>query len=315
MVRIVMTELRRIRRWPRLRLRSRVWLVAVLLAGGALAWLSDQPRRRVRAIGAAKHAGGYATLDNDHDPMKPPAANPPQSPIFRWLTDQLGPGVGHEVTLINLDAKPVTDADLASLSGLRGLRILYLNATPITDRSLRHLDSLTGLQKLELRETAIGDAGLAHLSGLHSLRALYLHSTQVTDAGMIHLTPLKKLRELHLGRTAIGDAALPRLAELVGLEELYLEHTNITDEGLVALESMANLRYLSLDGTRVTRAGIANLNDRRAKRGLPGLTTYRFIITPGRPGAISPSPPRVAPLPPDSQGFEAEHPSMQTALS
>jgi hypothetical protein len=315
MERIVMNEPPRLRRRPRVRLRTRVWLVVILVAGGALAWLSDQPRRRARAVDAAKRAGGYASLDEDHDPMKAPPAINRQSPATRWVAERLGPGFGHEVTLINFDAKPVTDADLASLSGLRGLRILYLNATPITDDSLRHLESLTGLQKLELRESAIGDAGLTHLSCLHSLRALYLHSTRVTDAGMIHLKPLKKLRELHLGRTTIGDAALPRLAELSGLEELYLEHTNVTDEGLVAMESMAKLRYLSLDGTRVTRAGIDKLNDRRVKRGLPALTNYRSIQNPGRPTPISPTPPSSESLPPDSQGFEAEPLRMQNSLS
>ncbi len=136
MERIVMNEPPRLRRRPRVRLRTRVWLVAIVIAAGALAWLSDQPRRRERAIDAAqqRRRGGYK-----RDPRRRPRphegaflrsprtrSNRRSPASRRWLAERLGPGFGHEVTLVNLDAKPVTDADLASLSGLGGLRFLYL---------------------------------------------------------------------------------------------------------------------------------------------------------------------------------------------
>jgi hypothetical protein len=278
-------------------------LVFILALASTFAWFSDQPRRRLRVATAAKKLGGYVSLDEEHLPNhKPPPK--PKAPSFRWMAEQLGPGFAHELTLINLDGKPVSDSDLALLAGLKRLRILYLNATRISDQGLVHLSGLSDLQKLELRETAIGNEGLAHLSGLRELRALFLHSTKVGDRGMAHLKKLRKLRELHLGRTSVGDSGLAELVGLGELEALYLQHTPVSDAGLVYLERMANLRFVQLEGTGVTEEGVARLNRARSERGLPALTIYQ-TRSGGRPVIQRPGP---APIPsegtPDGYGFE-----------
>ena len=58
-------------------------------------------------------------------------------------------------------------------------------ATGVTDAGLAHLQHLTGLRELYLQETQVTDAGLAHLQRLTGLRVLYLHNTRVTDAGRV----------------------------------------------------------------------------------------------------------------------------------
>jgi hypothetical protein len=287
------------RRW-RIGVPVRVLLLAMVLIGAVLAWLSHQPRRRQRVIEAARRAGGYATLGSDHIPIKSNIPKTWRSEAARWLDDHVGAGVGREISVINLDAKPVTDAELAAISGLAGLRILYLNATLITDDSLRHVGTLTSLSKLELRETAVGDAGMAHLNGLRELTALYLHSTLVGDAGLAHLASLPKLRELHLGRTRVSDAGLVHLRGLGELQSLYLEYTNVSDAGLAALESVPNLRFISLEGTSVTDAGIDRLNQARIRAGLSAIAVFR---SNGRLHEAPDVPTKPSQIQPDSYGF------------
>jgi hypothetical protein len=60
----------------------------------------------------------------------------------------------------------VTDAGLAHLKGLTGLKRLLLGDAPITDKGLEHLRGLTNLETLGLNSPHITDAGLKHLSNL-----------------------------------------------------------------------------------------------------------------------------------------------------
>jgi hypothetical protein len=96
----------------------------------------------------------------------------------------------------------ITDAGLAYLSGLTGLRklelsdtSLHLSRTQITDAGLANLKGLTSLSSLALNETQVSDAGLRHLKALTGLTTLDLSSTQVTDAGLVHLKDMRSARE------------------------------------------------------------------------------------------------------------------------
>jgi len=53
-------------------------LLAVVAAAAVVTWrISEQPRRREKAIDAAKRLGGYVQLDREHVPMLPaPLARP-----------------------------------------------------------------------------------------------------------------------------------------------------------------------------------------------------------------------------------------------
>jgi hypothetical protein len=121
-------------------------------------------------------------------------------------------------------APNMTDADLANLEGLRGLKALSLVGDKITDAGLAHLEGLRGLKELQLICPEITDAGLAHLQPLHALEKLTL-ACSVTDAGMKHLTPLKELRTLIARRIESDPAthevfhALVQLTNVEGLEE------------------------------------------------------------------------------------------------
>lgn len=187
----------------RLRLALRCSTVLVGVAG--IAVLSEQPRRRRHAAEQAARLGGYVTYGEAyrHDHVPPPA---PRTPDATWLREQLGPELVHELTVLNLNGKPLGDADREPLGGLRGLRMLHLSGTPVTDAGLAHLACLSDLRSLELRETRVGDAGLRHLEALGRIEELYLYGTRVGDAGMRSLSRLSGLRALSMSRTALGGA-------------------------------------------------------------------------------------------------------------
>ncbi|MHC5543972.1 hypothetical protein ACYOEI_37570, partial [Singulisphaera rosea] len=191
-------------RWrPTLRVSFRWFLVLAAVATLAVWRVTDQPKRRGRAIATTKQAGGVVQLDGEDDPIGKPSLAP-KTVLPRWISDRLGVELGHKVSVVNLDGQPVTDADLASFEAIQGLRKLDLNGTPVTDQGLAHLAGLVDLEELQLRETTVGDPGLRHLVGLDRLRALYLYETKVGDPGMASLARLHGLEELSLSRTAVG---------------------------------------------------------------------------------------------------------------
>jgi hypothetical protein len=218
-------------RLPRVRFTV-LGLMAATAVAAVAAWrATDQPKRREKVIAAARGAGGFVQLDGEYRVVPKPA--PTTAVAWReWL----GPGFAHEVSVVSLDGALVTDADLAALEGLTGLRRLYLNGTPVTDAGLAHLRDLPALEVLELRETAIGDAGLRHLTGLPRLSVLLLYGTRVTDAGAARLAGLPRLEELSLSCTSVGDASLAALAGCPTLRVLRLSGTAVTDAGVAAFQ-------------------------------------------------------------------------------
>jgi hypothetical protein len=77
----------------------------------------------------------------------------------------------------------ISDDDLKILKGLPDLTSLELNYTPVTNAGLVHLKGLTNLVSLELYNTTIDDDGLEHLVGLKKLNFLLAKQTNVTLDG------------------------------------------------------------------------------------------------------------------------------------
>jgi len=167
---------------------------------------------------------------------------------------------------INLAYTNISDASLAHLVKLKGLRRLYLYGdTRVTDKGLEHLTNLKGLQWLDLEKTAVADSGLEQLKSLNELQTLNLWGTTVTDAGLERLKGLKALNDLGLSDTKVSDAGLEHLRQLKGLKSLDLSFTRVTDAGLEHLKDLKRLQWLCLRDTQVTDAGIEAL-----KKALPG---------------------------------------------
>jgi serine/threonine protein kinase/Leucine-rich repeat (LRR) protein len=169
------------------------------------------------------------------------------------------PAADFELTTINLKSRPVTDAGLHELTGLKNLDELFLSGTPITDAGLAHLQGLTGLKHLLLDGTQVTGAGLTNLRGLKDLQNLVLNWSRVADSGLVHLESLTELRALNLRGTQVTDAGLTHLRTLTKLEMLSLSRLPVSDTGLAQLQHLKRLQWLDLGSTRVTDAGLTNL--------------------------------------------------------
>ena len=87
---------------------------------------------------------------------------------------------------LRLIINPQAATDLSSLSQLRpdDIQYLQLSSTRVSNAQLAHLSKLSGLRVLWLYDTPISDAGLAHLRSLTGLRVLNLRSTLVSTAAV-----------------------------------------------------------------------------------------------------------------------------------
>lgn len=90
---------------------------------------------------------------------------------------------GKELRLI---VNPQAASDLSPLSELRpdDLQYLQLSSTRVSNAQLAYLSKLSGLRVLWLYDTPISDAGLVHLHHLTGLRVLNLRSTLVSTAAV-----------------------------------------------------------------------------------------------------------------------------------
>lgn len=176
-----------------------------------------------------------------------------------------------------LNGGKITDAGLAHLRRLRGLKHITVEGSEITDAGLAHLREMTGMKHLSFNHTKLTDAGLKHLAGFRQLERLGLAGTQVTDEGLKDVSGCAQLKFLSLRGTKTTDSGLEYLKGLTQLEililgdtqvtsveslkgcehltTLLLDRTQVTDAGLEHLRGFTQLKDLSLKGTRVTDAG------------------------------------------------------------
>lgn len=115
---------------------------------------------------------------------------------------------------------PMTDAQLAQVGKLSGLRRLtlwfsYLKAAP--SPSLEPLAGLKELRVLSL-DGPLGNDALRHLAGLTNLEELYLRGQGITAEGLAHLKGLKKLKVFDTMGVKRKDVDEFR-AEIPGLSE------------------------------------------------------------------------------------------------
>jgi hypothetical protein len=139
-----------------------------------------------------------------------------------------------------------TDAGLAALREMRGLRILHLSVGRVTDEAL------------------------VHLRGLPALYELWLPYTSVTDAGMAHLANQGELRVLRIGpNPRISDRAVETLSALPHLTLLGLNQTNVTSASLPTFQGMRSLRMLLIGACHIPSA-----DAERLARARPDLTVF-----------------------------------------
>src|SRR5256886_599871 len=174
----------------------------------------------------------------EHEPLR--SASGPCRPVPTLLLPR------PELLVPDLWGTRVSDAGLATLASLPGLRRLTVPGRHIGDAGMPCLADLGSLRELDLSGSSVTDAGLAFLTRAHSLVRLSLWGTHVTDEGLRHLHRLTSLAEIELGATSVTDAGL------VHLLHLPLRHVSLGDS-LVSPKGLRMLRT-ALPGCRVEPA-------------------------------------------------------------
>lgn len=168
---------------------------------------------------------------------------------------------------LHLQSLAVTDAHAVYLSGLTGLRALWLPLTRLTNAGLTFVQGLGLLEEVLVGPSAVTNPVLPYLRDRTTLRRVLFNDAYVTDEGLAALVGCTALQALRLTRTSVGDAGVAHLQYMADMRLLELTRTRITDAGLAHLRSMSELCVLMLALTSITDAGLAHL------RGLRSLTS------------------------------------------
>lgn len=140
---------------------------------------------------------------------------------------------------LNLDRTPVTDAGIAAIGRLPGLKSLSLTRTRLSGESVEMIvDQFPGLVHLRLDETTIGP-GVPALARSENLQQLSLYRVPVTSPMCKELAKITTLRDLSLDQSMITDDGLGPLAKLTNLHRLSIWQCAVTDK---ALEKFAKSR-------------------------------------------------------------------------
>ncbi|MEZ6072985.1 MAG: hypothetical protein R3C10_22655 [Pirellulales bacterium] len=275
-----------------------------------LAWHVHLARRQQQAVAAIREYGGWVRYDyqfpsgafsyKNFDPKA-------ESAVPRWVLDQLGPDVFHDVVQVSLNYSEdsgtrevngnSSDDALQHLPKLPDLRVLLLSETQASDESMRYLAQLPRLEHLYMWDVhQVSDAGVEHLRKLKNLRSVHIGHSQITDKSVDILTRCPKIESLSLqghrftdrtfeyasrrpnlkslvvglGSVTFTDDGLAHLEGLTELERLGIQQGQITDSGVIHLVKLAKLKDLWISGNQLTDVGEAEL-----KRANPALKVLR----------------------------------------
>jgi beta-lactamase regulating signal transducer with metallopeptidase domain/Leucine-rich repeat (LRR) protein len=191
----------------------------------------------------------------------------------------------------------VTDAGLAHLRDIKGLKRLEIYGGQFTANALAQIGESSNLQELMLVDKS--EMEVVHqkdaltnlksqLTGLKDqaevqfpsvrppirymieLAALdeanrglfrFQYPPNISDVGLAQIGKLENLTELTLNSSRITDAGLKVLKRLRKLEKLVIIRTQVTDAGVIHLSKLPKLRILYLDKTKVTDITLRHLKE------------------------------------------------------
>ena len=313
----------------------RAMMILVLVVSVFLAWKVNRAKTQARAVAAIEKGGDNVVYDYTFDGEYPPKYGEPRAP--ERLRRAVGDVYFREVTGVVFHANTEDDklAALDDLDHLLGAE--FFDSGNVTDAGLAHLGNLRGLRRVLLQGTQITDAGLAVLAPLPRLeRLLLLRNPRVTDAGMESARQDDQAPQAGRDRRRDhrGRRGAPGVAHEVGEPQpgrdacrrrrvLAAERAHPTprarplahepdrrrpgdprevpgprspqpstgspawlDAGLVHLAGLAKVRKLDLSGTAITYAGLTNL------RGLPALLDLGVEGVPTSPAEVASAPGR-----------------------
>jgi len=170
------------------------------------------------------------------------------------LRDYPGLRTGGQATLNLSRCYGITDAGLAHLSDLHGVRSLNLAEARLLNRWASHMPAeVDGRPKY----TA---AGIGYLGQMAGLQEVQLCGAKLDDAVMAAIGQLPHLTSLSCGGAVATDEGFKALAECASLERLmaYSCH-GLGSEGIVALAGLPRLQFFYVGGHRLDDEALSGL--------------------------------------------------------
>ncbi len=147
---------------------------------------------------------------------------------------------------------PLSDADLATLESLTGLKTLLISCPAVSDRGLASIGKLRQLEDLTLM-TCVTRTGLNHLNGLSKLRHLQVTCRRMSSQAVpaeettLDLSGLRSMKNMNLTGVPMDDEDCAFLGQLSSLKVLMIQPPSPLEGGsLRHLENLPELTRLSL---------------------------------------------------------------------
>ena len=222
------------RRWFQFSLRT--LLIGVFVLSLPLSWFAvrmERARRQREAVEAIERLGGWVVYTEGSVPEDPAPEDPfdedpfDSTPDPDWGRRLLGVDFWGTVVEVHFFGyvgyleNPASDADLAHLTRLPKLEVLFLANVQVTDAGLVHIGHLSRLRHLHLCSPDVSDAGLVHLENLINLETLVLDCIEVTDEGLAHLEGLSNLEWLFVYNTQVTPEGVKKLQEALPECDIY----------------------------------------------------------------------------------------------
>lgn len=185
-------------------------------------------------------------------------------------------------TLTIQECKNISDAGMASATGLTGLTTLSIMHTPISDTAFDAFAGSANITELRIVNTKMTGSGLknfsespveslmlqgenfdadglAALASLTSVKDLKLVGPKLRLADAKGISEMKALESLNADQAAVGEGGINSLRGLANLKKLEVSSGDVDDASIEALNSLIALEELTLKNSSVTSSGIVKL--------------------------------------------------------
>lgn len=175
------------------------------------------------------------------------------------------------IDALNANALPVSEAGLANILHLTGLKHLQVTGPAVTSTTAQQIaDRLPRLQYLGLRQSGVSNDAMPSLAEMPNLETVDLYGTKAGDIGLAKLATSQSVKAVFAGMTQITDEGVASLCSLENLRALSADADNpayrdgksspqISDDAINSLAKCHKLEYLDLSGSRLSDAGLARL--------------------------------------------------------
>jgi hypothetical protein len=154
----------------------------------------------------------------------------------------------------------LSDADLAIIGRMTGLKSLKIGYAKISSDGIAHLARLPRLESLTFESVTLNISRLKNSQGFGALKSLIVdRSPDVADDAILSFGSLPQLEDVNFQRTSVGDRGLARLLQSGKVRSLIIGEGQVTDGGMALLANHTAPGWLVLSHMPLTDAGLKAL--------------------------------------------------------